>query len=76
MSNLRACGPLAYTNNEHAKQLLYALHDHVCCMKIIVLKEFANFATLDTKKCLANLSLMNYLAKVILIMMFPIQVKL
>jgi hypothetical protein len=29
MSNLRACGPLAYTDNECAKQLLYALDDHV-----------------------------------------------
>jgi hypothetical protein len=29
MSNLRACGPLAYSDNEHAKQLLYALDDHV-----------------------------------------------
>jgi hypothetical protein len=29
VSNLRAYGPLAYTDNEHAKQLLYALDDHV-----------------------------------------------
>jgi hypothetical protein len=29
MSNLRACNPLAHTDNEHAKQLLYALDDHV-----------------------------------------------
>jgi hypothetical protein len=29
VSNLRACGPLAYTNDEHAKQLLYFLDDHV-----------------------------------------------
>jgi hypothetical protein len=27
--NLRACGPLAYTNNDRTKQLLYALDDHV-----------------------------------------------
>jgi hypothetical protein len=29
VSNLRACGPLAYTDNERAKQLLYALDDYV-----------------------------------------------
>jgi hypothetical protein len=28
VSNLRACGPLTYTNNERAKQLLYALDGH------------------------------------------------
>jgi hypothetical protein len=38
MSNLRACGPLAYTNNERAKQLLYALDDYVWGMKITALK--------------------------------------
>jgi hypothetical protein len=29
VSNLRACGPLTYDDNECAKQLLYALDDHV-----------------------------------------------
>jgi hypothetical protein len=29
MSSLRSCGPLAYSNNERAKQLLYALDDSV-----------------------------------------------
>jgi hypothetical protein len=29
VSNLRTCGPLAYTDNERAKQLLYVLDDHV-----------------------------------------------
>jgi hypothetical protein len=29
VSSLRSCGPLAYSDNEHAKQLLYALNDHV-----------------------------------------------
>jgi hypothetical protein len=29
VSSLRSCGPLAYSNNEHAKQLLYALDDFV-----------------------------------------------
>jgi hypothetical protein len=49
VSNLRACGPLAYTNNEHAKQLLYALDDHVWGMKITAFEESSNFATLDRK---------------------------
>jgi hypothetical protein len=39
VSNLRACGPLTYTDNEHGKQCMYALDDHVWGMKIIVLKE-------------------------------------
>jgi hypothetical protein len=54
VSNLRACGPLVYTDNECAKQLLYALDDHVWGTKIIPLVEYADFATLDKKKCLAN----------------------
>jgi hypothetical protein len=29
MSSLRSCGPLAYSDNERAKQLLYALDDSV-----------------------------------------------
>jgi hypothetical protein len=63
VSNLRACGPLAYTDNELAKQLLYALDDHVWGMKITALEDSADFATLDTEK-------------IILIMMFPLLVKL
>jgi hypothetical protein len=47
VSNLRACGPLAYTDNEHAKQLLYTLDDHVCGMKIATLEESVDFASLD-----------------------------
>jgi hypothetical protein len=50
VSNLRACGPLAYTDNEHAKQLLYALDDDVWGMKIAAMKESTNFATLDIEK--------------------------
>jgi hypothetical protein len=50
VSNLRACGPLAYIYNECAKQLFYALDDHVWGMKITALEECADFATLDTKK--------------------------
>jgi hypothetical protein len=55
MSNLRACGPLAYTDNEHAKKLMYALDDHVWGMKITVLEESANFTTLDTEKLFSKL---------------------
>jgi hypothetical protein len=76
VSNLRACGPLAYTNNEHAKQFLYALDDHVWGIKITAFKESVDFATLDTENCLASLSLMNYLTKVILTMMLLLLVKL
>jgi hypothetical protein len=38
-------------------------------MKITALEEFADFATLDTKNCLASSNLMNCLGKVIRIMM-------
>jgi hypothetical protein len=55
VSNLRSCGPLAYSNNERAKQLLYALDDYVWGMKIIALEEFVDFATLDTKKLFSKL---------------------
>jgi hypothetical protein len=48
VSRLRLCGPLAYSINERAKQLLYALNDSVWGMKITTLEEHANFATLDT----------------------------
>jgi hypothetical protein len=49
VSNLRSCGPLAYSDNEHAKQLLYALDDSVWCIEITALEESADFATLDTE---------------------------
>jgi hypothetical protein len=55
VSNLRTCGPLAYTDNERSKQLLYALDDHVWGMKITALEESADFATLDTKKLFSKL---------------------
>jgi hypothetical protein len=55
MSNLRAYSPLVYTDNKHAKQLLYALDDHVWGMKITVLMESTNFATLDTEKLFSKL---------------------
>jgi hypothetical protein len=41
VSSLHFCGPLVYADNEHAKQLMYALDDHVWGMKIIALEESA-----------------------------------
>jgi inorganic triphosphatase YgiF len=55
VSSLRSCGPLAYSNNEHAKQLLYALDDSVWGMKITALEESVDFATLDTEKLFSKL---------------------
>jgi hypothetical protein len=55
VSSLRSCGPLAYSNNERAKQLLYALDDHVWGMKITVLEESTDFVTLDTEKLFSKL---------------------
>jgi hypothetical protein len=55
VSSLRSFGPLAYSDNECAKQFLYALDDHVWDMKIIALEESANFAILDTEKLFSNL---------------------
>jgi hypothetical protein len=55
VSSLHSCGPLTYSDNERAKQLLYALDDHVWGMKITALEESANFATLDTKKLFSKL---------------------
>jgi hypothetical protein len=55
VNSLHSCGPLAYSDNEHVKQLLYALDDHVWGMKITTLEEYANFATLDTKKLFSKL---------------------
>jgi hypothetical protein len=55
VSNLHSCGPLAYSNNERAKQLLYALDDRVWSMKITTLEECADFATLDTEKLFSKL---------------------
>jgi hypothetical protein len=44
-----------YSNNECAKQLLYALDDSVWGMKITVLEESVDFATLDTEKLFSKL---------------------
>jgi hypothetical protein len=45
VSSLRSYGPLPYSDNEHAKQLLYAFDDHVWGMKITALEESTGFAT-------------------------------
>jgi hypothetical protein len=55
VSSLRSCAPLAYSDNEHAKQLLYTLNDSVWGMKITALEESTDFATLDTEKLFSKL---------------------
>jgi hypothetical protein len=55
VSSLRSCGPLAYSDNECAKQLLYAFDDSVWGMKITALEESVDFATLDTEKLFSKL---------------------
>jgi hypothetical protein len=55
VSSLGSCGPLSYSDNEHAKQLLYALDDSVWSMKITALEQSANFATLDTERLFSKL---------------------
>jgi hypothetical protein len=55
MSSLHSCGPLAYSDNERAKQLLYALDDSVWGMKITTLEESADFITLDTERLFRKL---------------------
>jgi hypothetical protein len=55
VSSLCSCGPLAYSNNERAKQLLYALDNSVWGMKITALEESADFVTLDTEKLFSKL---------------------
>jgi hypothetical protein len=55
VSSLRSCDPLAYSDNERAKQLFYALDDSVWGMKITALEESADFATLDIEKLFSKL---------------------
>jgi hypothetical protein len=55
VSSFRSCCPLAYSDIERAKQLLYALDDYVWGMKITALEESADFATLDTEKMFSKL---------------------
>jgi hypothetical protein len=54
VSSLSSCVPLAYSDNERAKQLLYTLDDSVWDMKITALEESADFATLKIENCLVN----------------------
>jgi hypothetical protein len=51
VSSLRSYVPLAYSDNERAKQLLYALDDHVSGMK-----EYADFAILNTEELFSKLT--------------------
>jgi hypothetical protein len=55
VSSLRSCGPLAYSDNERTKQLLYALDDSIWGIKITALDESADFTTLDTEKLFSKL---------------------
>jgi hypothetical protein len=55
VSTLCSCGPPPYSDNERAKQLLYALDDFVWGMKITVLEKYVDFATLDTEKMFSKL---------------------
>jgi hypothetical protein len=55
VSSLHSCGPLAYSDSEHGKQLLYDLDDSMWDMKITGLEESADFATLDTEKLFSKL---------------------
>jgi hypothetical protein len=55
VSSLHSSGPLAYSDIECSKQLLYALDDFVWGMKIMALEESADFATIDTKKLFSKL---------------------
>jgi hypothetical protein len=55
VSSLRSCGPLSYSDNERAKQLLYALDDSVWGMNITALEESVDFATLDSEKLFSKL---------------------
>jgi hypothetical protein len=55
VSNLRSCDPLAYSDNERAKQLLYALDDHMWGIKITASEESADFATLDIENLFSKI---------------------
>jgi hypothetical protein len=55
VSSLHSCGPLAYSDNERAKQLLYSLDDYVCDMKITALEEYVDFTILDIEKLFSKL---------------------
>jgi hypothetical protein len=54
VSSLHSCGPLAYSDNERVKQLLYTLDDSVWGIKIIVLEESADLLSYIQKNCLVS----------------------
>jgi hypothetical protein len=55
VNSLCSCGPLAYSDNERDKQLLYAIDDSVWSMKTTALEESVDFAILDTEKLFSKL---------------------
>jgi hypothetical protein len=55
INSLRSYVHLAYSDNERAKQLLYALDDHIWGINTSVLEEYTDFATLDTEKLFSKL---------------------
>jgi hypothetical protein len=55
VSSLRSCNTLTYSDNEHAKQLMYTLDDSMWDIKITTLEESTDFATLDTEKLFSKL---------------------
>jgi hypothetical protein len=55
VTSLRSYGSLTYSDNERAKQLLYALDNSIWDIKITALEESVNFATLDTEKMFSKL---------------------
>jgi hypothetical protein len=55
VSRLHSYDPLAYSNNKHGKQLMYALDDSVWGMKITDLEESVDFFTVDTEKLFSKL---------------------
>jgi hypothetical protein len=76
VSSLCSCGSLAYPDNEWAKQLFYTLDDHVWGMKITVLEESVDFATLETEKLFSQLKSHELPINIILTMMFLLLVRL
>jgi hypothetical protein len=76
VSSLHSCGPLVYSDNERAKQLLYALDDSVWGMKITALEESVDFATLDTEKLFSKLKFHELFRKVIRTMILLLLVSL
>jgi hypothetical protein len=55
ISSQHYCGPLAYDDSENAKQLLYALDDHVWVMESTASEESVDFATLTSEKLFSKL---------------------